>query len=214
MKLFPQLTHGEGNGVDRACLMTASNMLIGRGEDGDKNHCVCDVIRAFVIVTNDAMPEHLLGPLYGPLTIEILGTRTNDPSVLVARAMAFADWAVREIAPLALEASGRLSLAKQLRSLAPVCDQKTAIVAHTVAAVVASDSNSRFVGYAAKSASNAASAAYISAASYAAHLASAVLTSSVWDKCPEIIRRVAAIGDQRPVERVISQRDLVHRLGA
>lgn len=80
-----RLTRGKGNGVDSACLVTASNMLCGRPEDLDNNSCVCDIIQAFAIVTNDLMPLDLLPKIYGPLAWEIIGTRTEDESVFTAR---------------------------------------------------------------------------------------------------------------------------------
>ena len=79
------LCHGEGNGVDSACLMTASNMLIGKGHEGDQNSCVCPILQRFIIRTNDLMPVELLGELYGPLAWEIIGTRNDDRSVIEAR---------------------------------------------------------------------------------------------------------------------------------
>jgi hypothetical protein len=86
-----RLSHGAGNGVNSACLMTASNMLIGKGNLGDTSTCQCDLIRAFVIRTNDKMPLDLLEELYGPLCWEIIGTKTDDREVIQKRAFAFAD---------------------------------------------------------------------------------------------------------------------------
>lgn len=169
------LCHGAGNGADRACLMTASNILIGKEECGDEAICVCPVIRAFIIPTNDAIPEELLGELYGPLAWEIVGTRVNDPTIELQRAFAFADWAVRVVAPLALEALGQKDAASRLRGLAEINCLETA-----------------------------------NAAADAAHAASAV--ADIWHLCPEIIRKVAAIGDRRPVEVVMTPDQLAKRL--
>lgn len=62
-----KLCRGAGNGVDSACLMTAANMLTGNGARGDEAVCVCPVIRAFIIPTNDCMADDLRQELYGPL---------------------------------------------------------------------------------------------------------------------------------------------------
>ncbi len=124
-----KLTHGIGNGVDKACLMMASNMLIGRKEDGDKNGCVCPVITAFIIPTNDAIPEYLLGELYGPLLYEILGTRTDDFQVMARRAYVFTDWSFRTAWPIYLRALGCEKEAAALESLDEIVDAKTAALA-------------------------------------------------------------------------------------
>ena len=190
------LTHGAGNGVDTACLMTASNMLCGRGADGDYNSCVCLVIRSFIITTNDAMPEALLGELYGPLAWEILGTRTDDPSVERQRAYRFSDWAVREVAPIALDAKGLHEQAAKLRGLEPVVDQPTAADA----------------GNAANAAAHAACAAAYAAYAGADAAYAGADAETIWRKCPDIIREVAAIGDRRPVETVIGHDELADAL--
>ena len=216
------LTHGAGNGINKACLMTASNMLIGRGEDGDNNSCVCQLLQSFIIATNDAMPEELLGELYGPLIWEILGTRNDDPAVIQRRAYAFADWTVREVAPLALESAGMLTHARTLRELPEIVDIETALAADAYAAARAAADAAHAAAYAASaraSAAHAAAAARASAADAAADAAhaaayaaayaasaraSAAHAARIWHMCPDIIRRAASIGDRRPVETVIT----------
>ena len=194
-----KLTHGKGNGLNQACLMTASNMLVGRGTDGDENSCVCPLLRSFIVPTNDAMPEELLAELYTPLIWEILGTRTEDREVLQARADAFVDWAVREIAPIALRCRGFEAEAAKLESLPAIIDVETARAAAHAA-------------YAAAHAANAANAA-ANAAYAAVNAANAASAEIIWRKCPEIIRRVASIGDKRPVECVINEDQLACALG-
>jgi len=212
------LTHGAGNGVDTACLMTASNMLCGRGADGDYNSCVCLVIRSFIITTNDAMPEALLGELYGPLAWEILGTRTDDPSVERQRAYRFSDWAVREVAPIALDAKGLHEQAAKLRGLEPVVDQPTAADAGNAAnaASYAADAgnaaNAAYAGNAANAAAHAACAAAYAAYAGADAAYAGADAETIWRKCPDIIREVAAIGDRRPVETVIGHDELADAL--
>ena len=218
------LTHGAGNGIDTACLMTASNMLIGRGEDGDNNSCVCSLLRLFIVLTNNPMPLPLLRELYGPLAWEILGTRNDDPAVMRARACAFADWSVREIAPLTLESIGLSAEADKLRSLSEIVDDQSARAAADAARAAAdaadaadADDAADDADYAARAAADAADAddaddAADDAARAARAAADAARSANAWRKCPEIIRRVSAIGDKRPVECVIDAEQLARAL--
>lgn len=70
-----KLCSGAGNGVDQACLMTATNMLIGQPKLGDRATCVCTLLREFIIPTNDAMPNGMRQKHYGLLPWEIIGTK-------------------------------------------------------------------------------------------------------------------------------------------
>ena len=194
------LTHGKGNGIDKACLMTASNMLIGKPEDLDNNSCVCPLLRKFIIITNDNMPLKLLRELYTPLIWEILGTRNDDPVILQKRTYCFADWVVRDICNL---------------DVTEIVDIKTALAAlaaaHAAAHAAANVANAvyaaNYAAYAANAATNAvANAANV--ANAATNAANAVKVTNNWEKCPEIIRKVAAIGDKRPVEIVLSETEL------
>ena len=236
-----RLTHGPGNGVDKACLMTASNMLIGRGEDYDDNACVCPVLRQFIIYTNDNMPIELLEELYTPLVWEILGTRNNK--VLQLRVFAFVDWSCREVLPICLESAGLHSEAEICRGLSPITNKKTAKDAAITISDAVSDADiigtlgTIGVGNSIAKVVNSATSAATSAANVATRVASntnaastvlstanvAINTASIatiagveadkiWRMCPEIIRRVAAIGDKRPVECVITHDQLCDAL--
>lgn len=138
------LSRGAGNGIDIACLMTASNMLIGRGEEGDGCTCQCPIIREFIVRTNDLIPDKPRNLIYGPLVYEILGTRTDSRDVESRRAIALTDWAVRKIAPFGIRKiienvdvlSVKLSdgsidramgLVEILDKLDPITDRKSAI---------------------------------------------------------------------------------------
>ena len=72
-----KLCSGPGNGVDTACLMTASNMLIGKGYMGDEATCQCSLIRKIIIHANDSMLQTQRNELLGPLVFEILGTKNS-----------------------------------------------------------------------------------------------------------------------------------------
>jgi len=241
------LTHGRGNGVDSACLMTATSMLIGKPEELDECSCVCPIIRAFVIKTNDSMPKQLLGDLYGPLIWEIPGTHTEDTGVIVQRAYKCVDWAVRAVLPLMFDAVGSPEQADTLRQLASVTSQNAANAATRAANAATRASARTSVRASARAAANAADAAAcaadatdaadactaaalsatlsalsatLSADSAAVDAVDAVDTvyaanaaaAAVWRECPNLIRRLASIGDTRPVERVLSEYQLASLL--
>jgi hypothetical protein len=73
-----KLCHGPGNGIDTACLVTASNMLIGKGHMGDSPTCQCPLIAGIAIVTNDGMPDNVRHKLLTPLIWEIINTRNSE----------------------------------------------------------------------------------------------------------------------------------------
>ena len=81
-----KLCRGPGNGVDQAGLMTATNMLSGCGDAGDAAVCTCEVLRDFIVRTNDAMHWRTRRRLYGPLPWSLVGTRTTDSEVHRRRA--------------------------------------------------------------------------------------------------------------------------------
>ena len=205
-----KLCHGQGNGIDKACLMTAANMLIGKGADGDKStakNCICPIIRRFIIKTNDAMPSGLLSELYGPLVWEILGTRSQNPEVNQARAFLFADWAVRSISPIRLAAIGKKVEAEQLKALPKIDSVETARYAAHAAAYAADAAAD-----AAHAAAYAAAYAAADAAAYAAEAAADADACDIWRMCPDIIRAAAAIGDKRPVETLLTHDELADAL--
>ena len=218
------LCHGTGNGVDSACLMTASNMLIGKGEDRDHNSCVCPILRAFIIKTNDNMPLEFLGELYGPLVWEIVGTRNNNMEVRKARAFKLVDWCVRAQVPMFLELIG-VDRHEAMRSIGEVSDRAAASRAQDSISGLFHFDNSA-AGLAAVYASDAAFAAANStadaAATYAAYSAAHAANDIVndnrdyWAMFPEIIREVASIGDTRPKEMpavVLTDEQLAEALG-
>ena len=91
-----KLTHGRGNGTDKACLATAAAMLNGEPGALDRPSCVCPVIAGFIWPTNDMMDPNSLAEFYGPLPWEIIGTAVPgvgdlvtspyDSQILAARA--------------------------------------------------------------------------------------------------------------------------------
>lgn len=189
-----RLTHGAGNGVDKACLMTASNMLIGRGADGDNNSCVCQVLRGFIVRTNDRMPESLLGELYGPLAWEILGTRNDDRTVMLQRADMLFRW-TRDL--LNENWAGSPYWATKSLDYAAGCYAEADQATCKVVAMLALHTCSTTLGLVAGD---------LAECSYASRI------KNIWPLFPEIIRRVASIGDKRPVECVIDCEQLADAL--
>ena len=192
------LCHGKGNGVDKACLMTASNMLIGKGKHGDYNSCVCPILQRFIFRTNDRMPVELLGELYGPLAWEIIGTRNDKRSVIEARVFKLVDWQIRVMLPKLLELL-KDDRREVLLSIAGVKDADSAMAARDVI-------RAHFK-------KPAAAAAAVAAAAYAAYKA---WQREYWSLFPQIIREISEIGDLRPKEVVpeivLSESDLVAAL--
>lgn len=231
------LTHGAGNGVDKACLMTASNMLIGKGEDGDNSSCVCPILRRFIITTNDAMPIGLLGELYGPLAWEIIGTRNDAPEVLAARTFKLVDWCFRMQMPKLFEGL-KDPRGEVFNSILEIVDRDSAIAANSIvfekfyagscipgsavywvrtAVEIAADAavNSaagRVAGAAGRVAGAAACVANtaVCVVNTATACSGTVWAREYWSLFPEVIREIAKIGDLRPKEPafVLSEDDI------
>jgi hypothetical protein len=143
----------------QACIMELVSYLAGEPWS-DAPDCVSSVIRRFLVgindhIADDATRTALLLP-YAHRVIGTAGTREQE----VTRAYICADWAVRTIAPLALEAAGLADEAARLRALPPAIDPAT------TAAVAAAASAAYAAAYAAAD-------AYAAAAAYAAACAAA-----------------------------------------
>ena len=186
------LCHGKGNGVDKACLMTASNMLIGKGKHGHYNSCVCPILQRFIFRTNDRMPVELLGELYGPLAWEIIGTRNDNRSVIEARVFKLVDWQIRVMLPKLLELL-KDDRREVLLSIEGVKDADSAMAARDVI-------RAHFKNSAADADADACKA----------------WQREYWSLFPQIIREISEIGDLRPKEVVpeivLSEADLVAAL--
>lgn len=198
------LCHGAGNGVDSACVMTASNMLIGKGYHGDTNSCVCPLIREFVIATNDAIPLELLGELYTPLIWEILGTR--NPDVESERVFCFVDWLCREVLPLwypglkidaIVDYSSAQEAGRALQWLGPNPVRDHASYACHYAQ---KDTIYPECGYGP------------TAVRYVSYALRYMKSEAAWRKCPDIVRRVAAIGEKQKIEFAITIEELENAL--
>jgi len=169
-----KLTYGSNaTREDGLCLMEAVAMLGGEGHT-DTPKCACPVLSAFGRGLNDGMGKGAEGDVLrakylSDLAPRLVGTRST-PEVELRRALVFADEAVRVLAPLAMEAAGRVVAADALRALSPVIDWDTADRAAAAAraawaAVNAADAADAADAYAA------ANAAYAAYAAWAAGLA-------------------------------------------
>jgi hypothetical protein len=100
----------------------------------DRPSCVCPSLREFTVRVNDAMSDaerQRLRPYLG----RMIGTAGDGRAP--ARAYRLVDWAVREVAPLAMDAGGRADVARTLRALAGVRDFGSAQAATDVLRVSA-----------------------------------------------------------------------------
>jgi hypothetical protein len=136
------------------CAMEAVAWLAGEKHSAAPA-CACRIITRFVQqldngISNDETRTRLLKPLLPKL----IGTRANS-AVEKQRAFIAADFAVREAAPLALEALGLRHKAASLSSLLPIVDERTAYIAAVgvdTAHVTTAASSANPVYYAAASA--------------------------------------------------------------
>lgn len=122
------ITLHRGSHLDRSdglCINEVVAWLAGEPH-GDNPSCVCPVLRRLTMAVNDRMRDagartRLLMP-YAP---RLIGT-AGDPAATQRRTYIVADWAVREIAPIALDAAGMVEQAAILRALPPIVNQETA----------------------------------------------------------------------------------------
>ena len=186
------------NGVENACAMEWVHVLDceRRGVDyhvgwTDSPACTCPIIASFVRKLNDrigddAMRTRILRPLL-PL---LLGTG-GDRETMVRRAYIAADFAVREAAPIALEARGCPEDAAKLRALDPIVDRDSALKARDAAA----DADAAAASYAAASYAAASYAAADAAADAAAAAAAAAAARDrVYQLAAACIQRMCEVG--------------------
>ena len=145
------------------CAMEFAAYLAGL-EHTDRPACVSPVLLALMIGLNDQMDDETRQRLR-TFIVRTLGTA--DDSQDERRTYMVADWAVRECAPMALEASGLNKRAQTLRELPAVEDQVTA-----------------------RAAAAAADAACADAASAAASAAAYAAAAHVWESALSMLGRV------------------------
>jgi len=135
---------------------------------------VCPALYRFIFrplcdISIDAEEVEMLWPLAARLIDSDSGTATGQ-----RRAQRFADWAVREVLPLALEVNNCQAHAKKLRRLKPIHDRASAAAAEQAAKIFAGGAQSDSCRRAARDAAAAAYSArlWASSAGSAAHYAS------------------------------------------
>lgn len=158
------------------CVMEATALVRGL-KFNDNPPCVSKSIRAFLIALNDRtrfaeFRNELIN--YIPKIFDTKGTADQERQ----RAYLAADWAVRTIAPIALDACGLHKNSKTLRELPEIIDKATANAANAAA----------YAAYAASAASAAAYAAYAAAADDAAAYAAA--KRRLWDESLKLLDRL------------------------
>ncbi len=207
-----RLTHGAGNGVDTACLLTAANMLVGKGElkdgYGEGDSCVCWILRPFIVLTNDNMSEDFLGEVYGPLVYEILGTKIDydqdSRDVLLARAKHIATWTTA-LATIVTKAFGEKQTCDG-KLIVELCRDKSDnanINLYDAGNTMLAEDFKRMTRNVAVAAGEMASLAFylLDGDDLEQAAGSETTARGVAELCAKLIRDVAAIGDQRPKEQ-------------
>ncbi len=157
--------HKGNNGMNAPCIMDMVDYITGGDGSNDAPACASNAVAQFAIGLNDASVFVEFRQELLPFAVRIAGT-AGTPEQEQTRAFILADWAVREIGPLALEANGLIEQAEALRNLAPITGGETAAAAaHAAYAAYAACAADAIAAYAA-----AARAAYAAAraAGYAA----------------------------------------------
>jgi hypothetical protein len=168
------LISGSGSGINGkvdGCVMNFANFLAGGDGASDSHPCVDATICRFCIRLNDAAAYKAFRDELKPYAAKVLNT-AGGADLSMKRAYLCADWAVRTIAPLAIDANGkRPDLAERFRSVAPIVDKATSLAARDITRKATKEL--RAADAAAADAADAASdaAAYAYAAAYAAYAA-------------------------------------------
>jgi hypothetical protein len=155
------------------CVMEAVAWLAGE-QHTDHPACACPVIATFARRLNDTVDDADRQRLREFIP-QLVGSKATR-EVEIRRGFVAADYVVRVITPLALEACGRPDLAKRLLDCAPIIDKATAIAARDVSHEVRRAAAAVDV---ANYAYAAAAAAYADAAAYAAYADAAAATDAV-----------------------------------
>jgi hypothetical protein len=166
-------TDGEG------CFVEVAGLLHTGQWTGDSPNCFCPALTAFCRVLNDWLRDDERHVLW-PFTLR-MGETAGDGRLL-ERGFRFADLAVRELAPVALDAAGRSDDAERLRVLPVVVDPESASAAAVAAA--------------ASAAAASAAAAHAVAASAAAALAVAVAYDAAHADRQRVIDLCLAVLDE------------------
>lgn len=195
-----RLVKGAGSIETGACWMSAISYYAGYAWS-DHPECVDPVIRELCIKLNDILPSDAERErVIGPHMMTPIGT-AQGVELMQARAFVAADMAVRVWSPKVLEAAGRVSDAKKLRSLPEIVDTGTAADAADAAYAIAVDIDA----YYAATAANYASTNHASADSATKSAICAANTAGYADAAPDLlalILRLCAMGERVEVPQV------------
>lgn len=167
-----EFTHGMGDGKKTGCLMTMSNALAGYPLMLDKSTSQCDVLRSFIIATNDKLPLEVLAKAYASLAEEILGTKTKDPNILRKRAIMLAEWA--DAVPLPPRYVIRKKLVDEVIALLDKTKPENMLI---VACEIAARASTRAINV----------------------MAAAKTQVAIAEACRDIIRKIALADERQPV---------------
>lgn len=118
---------------DRMCVMEAVAWVAGE-QHSDTPSCTNPVVANFARTLNDRISDDALRTrLLTPLIPDLLGHPASNPEIDRILAFKCADYAVRQVAPRALESANLPDEAAKLRALTPVTDQTSADAAYAAA---------------------------------------------------------------------------------
>lgn len=121
----------------RMCVMEAVAWVAGE-QHSDTPTCTNPVVANFARTLNDRISDDALRTrLLTPLIPDLLGHPASNPEIDRILAFKSADYAVRQVAPRALESAKLPDEAAKLRALAPVTDQAAADAARDAARAAA-----------------------------------------------------------------------------
>lgn len=181
----------------KGCVMEIVSMLAGE-KWTDTPDCACPVLTSFAIATNDWMDDDERQLLW-PFTTRLVGSR-GGPTTTRDRALRMADWACREIVPLAMEAEGHKAEADKARSLNPIVGMESALMARDALQSYATHAATNAATYAAYAANYATDAAHAAHAANAAHAATAANAAARYpaDRSTLIQMRISLLDELCP----------------
>ena len=182
------------------CAMEAVAFLAGEPHS-DAPKCTAAPVRRFVIATNDWCNDEERQQLK-PYLLRLITTSSGGREADKHAAFLFADWAVREVAPAALDARNKPELAARLRAIAPIVDKASAIAARDETYEVRKAAYAAAATYAAAYAAAAADAA---AAAYAAADAAAYAAAYAAADADADARQTSLAGRLTILDRVLTQ---------
>jgi len=121
------------NGKIDVCLVQAADWLSGGAGKSDAPECVDPVIRRLGIWLNDSSRFEEWRDELKPFAARIVGTNVGR-EMTTRRAYLCADWAVRTIAPMAMDAYGKApKLAQRMRDVPEIVDKATSLAGRKIA---------------------------------------------------------------------------------